>query len=150
MAYDKFEILKEARFAGFTPDGKYFFFETNAAANDKLSIVCGGYEKCGPAFDIQRTNYPFHVIKYTIRGKGLLRIHGKEHRLESGMLAVVFDHTTDDLLRPLVRVVYDTKNERMLIPYVIDLSKPSGKGGADRIVGYESPEEWNIQPDVYL
>ena len=71
-------------------------------------------------------------------------------RLESGMLAVVFDHSTDDLLRPLVRVVYDTKKERIVMPYVIDLSKPSGKGGADRIVGYETPENWNVQPDAYL
>lgn len=68
-------------------DAKYFFFETKATTKTPLAIVCGGYEKCGPAFDIHRTDYPFHVVKYTIKGKGLLRIHGKEHILESGVLS---------------------------------------------------------------
>ncbi len=100
-------------------------------------------------FNWSETKFDREMVQKFIKCIGIYPV-GSLVRLESGLLAIVFDHSTDDLLRPLVRVVYDTKNERILMPYVIDLSKPSGKGGADRIVGYESPEQWNIQPDVYL
>ena len=68
-------------------ESRYFFFETSSSFKGGIAIVCGGYEKCGPAFDINRVDYPFHVVKYTIRGKGALTIHGQTHKLESGVLS---------------------------------------------------------------
>ncbi len=100
-------------------------------------------------FEWSETKFDRGMVKKFIKCIGIYPV-GSLVRLESGLLAVVFDHSTDDILRPLVRVVYDTKKERIVMPYVLDLSKPSGKGGADRIVSYEPPEQWSIQPDAYL
>jgi HD-GYP domain-containing protein (c-di-GMP phosphodiesterase class II) len=100
-------------------------------------------------YEWSETKFERELVQKFIKCIGIYPV-GSLIRLESGLLGVVFDHSTEDLLRPLVRIVYDTKNERIVMPYVIDLSKPSGKGGADRIVGYESPEKWNVQPDAYL
>jgi len=33
---------------------------------------------------------------------------------------------------------------------LIDLSRPFGSGGGDRIVGYEDPRKWNIDTMRYL
>ena len=66
-------------------------------------------------------------------------------QLQSGMLGVVVE-STDSLLRPVVRLVYDTKRDWAVSPKDIDLSKPNGKGGEERIIGYECAKRWRINP----
>jgi putative nucleotidyltransferase with HDIG domain len=71
-------------------------------------------------------------------------------RLESGLLGVVVEQRESSLLQPLVRVVYDTKRDFHIEPKDIDLSRPFGQGGGDRILGHESGERWRIDPQKYL
>ncbi len=71
-------------------------------------------------------------------------------RLESGRLAVVVEQRESSMLQPLVRVMFDARRDYHLKPEDVDLSRPLGKGGADRIVGHESPEKWNIDPMRFL
>ena len=72
-------------------------------------------------------------------------------RLESGLLGFVVRHNEENSLEPVVRVVYNTKTNNMIVvPYDVDLSKPVGKGGADRITGHESPERFRLYADAYL
>ncbi|MFH1019809.1 MAG: HD-GYP domain-containing protein [Pseudomonadota bacterium] len=66
-------------------------------------------------------------------------------QLESGMLGVVVE-STDNLLRPVVRLIYDTRHDWAVTQKDIDLSKSNGKGGGDRIIGYESAKRWRINP----
>jgi len=66
-------------------------------------------------------------------------------QLESGMLGVVVE-STDNLLRPVVRLIYDTRHDWAIREKDIDLSKPNGKGGGDRIISYESAKRWRINP----
>ncbi|MCP4040769.1 MAG: HD-GYP domain-containing protein [Gammaproteobacteria bacterium] len=70
-------------------------------------------------------------------------------RLESGRLAVVIESGTRNLLRPLVKVVYDTKRQQHLTPRELDLSAPAPNSGNDRIVSAESPEKWGIKPEDF-
>jgi HD-GYP domain-containing protein (c-di-GMP phosphodiesterase class II) len=71
-------------------------------------------------------------------------------RLESGRLAVVVEHRESNMLHPLVRVMFDGKRNYHLKPEDVDLSRPVGHGGGDRIVGHESPEKWQIDPMKFL
>jgi len=66
-------------------------------------------------------------------------------KLESGMLAVVIIPGTDNLLHPIVRVVFDIKRNHYVEAHDIDLSKK-----IDRIVQYESPHNWNIDPFKFI
>jgi len=66
-------------------------------------------------------------------------------QLESGMLGVVVESTAN-LLRPVVRLIYDTRHDWAVSQKDIDLSKVNGKGGEDRIVSYESAKRWRINP----
>ncbi|MHB1015701.1 MAG: HD-GYP domain-containing protein, partial [Desulfurivibrionaceae bacterium] len=66
-------------------------------------------------------------------------------QLESGLLGVVVE-STDNLLRPVVRVIYDTRHDWAISQKDIDLSRPNGKGGEDRIISYESSKRWRINP----
>jgi putative nucleotidyltransferase with HDIG domain len=71
-------------------------------------------------------------------------------RLESERLAVVVEQRESSMLQPLVRVMFDAKRDFYLKPEDVDLSRPLGKGGADRIVGHEPPEKWRIEPMKFL
>lgn len=65
-------------------------------------------------------------------------------RLESGRLGVVLAQAENSLLTPLVRIMYDARRQHYLPPEDVDLARPVGSGGADRIVGYENPRTFGI------
>lgn len=66
-------------------------------------------------------------------------------RLESGLLGIVVEQNGADLLRPRVRVAYDTLKNWELAPYDLDLAT-----SADRIMSHEPPERWGIDTRRYL
>ncbi len=72
---------------GHVVDAEYFYYDTAPTYNKALAIVCGGYEKCAPDFEINRNNYPYYFIKYTTKGKGRLIINSKTHILKPGVLS---------------------------------------------------------------
>ncbi|QLG89697.1 HD-GYP domain-containing protein [Chitinibacter bivalviorum] len=71
-------------------------------------------------------------------------------RLESGRLAVVIDQNDAAMLQPKVKVIFSTKSNTYITPQVVDLARPMGKGGADKIVGHENPEKWQISVARFL
>jgi HD-GYP domain-containing protein (c-di-GMP phosphodiesterase class II) len=70
--------------------------------------------------------------------------------LESGRLGVVVEPHESNLLTPKVNVFYDTASQSHIQTEAVDLSRGEGFGGADRIVGHESPEKWQVDPMQYL
>lgn len=85
------------------------------------------------------------LIQTFIRTIGIYPV-GTLVLLESGRIAVVIDQQGRDLTRPLVRAVFDSKKKCDVTPEDIDLSKPLGRGGGDRIVRHETPAKWSIDP----
>ncbi|HOK95587.1 MAG TPA: AraC family transcriptional regulator [Anaerohalosphaeraceae bacterium] len=67
-------------------EATYFYYDTAPTYNKDLAIVCGGYEKCAPDFDINRSNYPYCFVKYTVGGRGILDINGQHLPLRAGTL----------------------------------------------------------------
>ncbi|MBZ0095720.1 MAG: HD-GYP domain-containing protein [Sulfuricella sp.] len=70
--------------------------------------------------------------------------------LESGRIGIVIEQREASLVQPLVRVVFNAKKEYYTKPEDVDLSKPLGKGGADKIVSHESPAKWGIDPHKFM
>ncbi|OHB56440.1 MAG: hypothetical protein A2Y07_06580 [Planctomycetes bacterium GWF2_50_10] len=80
----KFEPLKSKFIRGkpgHVTGSKYFYFETEPLSRQELAIVCGGWEKCGPDFELVRNSYPYYVIKYTLAGKGTFARAGQNFDL---------------------------------------------------------------------
>jgi AraC-like DNA-binding protein len=71
---------------GHVLDASYFYYETAPNYDKQLAIVCGGYEKCAPDFEINRSNYPYCFIKYTIKGEGSLTIKNKDYEIKPGVI----------------------------------------------------------------
>lgn len=100
-------------------------------------------------YEWSKFHFDVELVQHFIRTIGIYPI-GSLVSLESGRLAVVVEQGQESLLRPIVRVIFDLKQGFKITPKNIDLSQPVGKGGADRIVGYELPEKWKINPFDYL
>ena len=96
-------------------------------------------------FEWSKQHFSLDLVQRFIRCVGIYPI-GTLVRLESGMLAVVIDHGEKEILKPTVRVIFNTKREMLVIPYDLDLSR----NGADRILRYEASEQWDIDPIAYL
>lgn len=62
-------------------------------------------------------------------------------RLESGRLGVVMEQHETSLLTPRVKVFFMAKSKTPIAQQIIDLSKLVGR---EKIVGRESPEDWNF------
>ncbi|KFC76456.1 Metal-dependent phosphohydrolase [Massilia sp. LC238] len=45
---------------------------------------------------------------------------------------------------------FSTKNQTYIKPQTLDLSKPLGFGGGDKILRHESAEKWNVNPLQFM
>jgi len=96
-------------------------------------------------YDWSKTEFDPQVVQAFIRCIGIYPI-GSLVLLQSGRLAVVTEEHERNLLAPKVRAFFSTKSNTYIPPEDIDLSKPLGRGGGDRIVSHESPEKWRVDP----
>lgn len=53
-------------------------------------------------------------------------------------------------LAPKVNVFFSTRSDTYIKPQEVDLSKPLGMGGGDRILSHEAPEKWRVDPMRFL
>lgn len=98
----------------FSPDvseARRFYLDLNPPTRTPLSVVCGGCEHCGPGYTIHRATFPFYSIEYVARGRGTLRLRGREYPLLAGRLfaygpGVRHDIASDDR-DPLVKYFVD-------------------------------------------
>jgi HD-GYP domain-containing protein (c-di-GMP phosphodiesterase class II) len=91
---------------------------------------------------------PVHAHEF-IRCIGIYPV-GTMVILESGRLAVVVEPHETNLLAPAVNVFFDTGKNRYITPKRVDLARPFGFGGGDRIVRHESPNKWKVDPLQFL
>ena len=70
--------------------------------------------------------------------------------LQSGRLGVVTEAHPTNLLAPKVNVFFSSKSNGYIRPETVDLSRPVGSGGADKIVSHESPGKWQLDPMRFL
>lgn len=83
------------------------------------------------------------LVQLFMRTVGIYPV-GSLVRLESGRLAIVIDQNEGNLLQPCVKVIFSTRSNTYITPQMVDLARPMGAGGADRIVGHEDPAKWQI------
>ena len=89
------------------------------------------------------------LVQQFIRCVGIYPV-GTLVRMESGRLAVVVQGGEKGPLYPTVRIIYDTRKKGYLKPVDLDLSNPSTKNGEDRIVAFAAPEQWGIEPHLFM
>jgi putative nucleotidyltransferase with HDIG domain len=100
------------------------------------------YEWSNHHFDLGLVNRFIHAIGIYPVGSLVL--------LESDKIAVVIQPGKENLMHPVVRVVFDRKKNQRVTPFDVDLSKPDGHGGGNHIVRHEEPHKWGLNPFDYF
>ena len=100
-------------------------------------------------FEWSKFHFDPALMKAFVKNIGIYPV-GTLVRLESGKLGIVTEQREKSLLTPVVRVVFDAKRNYYVTPEDVDLSRPLGAGGGDRIEGHESPEKWGIDISRFL
>lgn len=114
------------------------------------------YHRGIPATDALRKLHEwsaFHfdpkLVQAFIRCVGIYPV-GALVKLESGRLGVVLEQNDTNLLLPRLKIIFNAKTGHRVEPYDLDLSRPMGSGGADRIVGHEDPAKWKLDTLPYI
>ena len=114
------------------------------------------YHKAMPAAEALRKIYEWSKFHFNpqyaqefMRCVGIYPV-GTLVLLESGRLAVVIEAHESNLLAPKVNVFFNVKNRAYIRPQMVDLARGLGFGGADKIVGHESPAKWQVDPMRFL
>jgi len=83
------------------------------------------------------------LLQQFIRCIGIYPV-GTVVRLDSGLIAIVMEQGEEDLLRPTVRVIYNSKKQRYTKPTDVDLARAAKTHGSDHIVAAADPEKYGI------
>ncbi len=89
VKHDRIEARIAQGIPGHVAEAEYFYFDTNPLKKKRLAILCGGYEKCAPDFQLNRTNYPYYAVLYTLGGKCLYQTDRESYQLTSGTLSAI-------------------------------------------------------------
>jgi len=100
-------------------------------------------------YEMRETFFDAELVEQFIKFMGIYPV-GSLVALENGHLGVVLETNRNSLLLPLVRVIYDSTQGRPLPQHDLDLSRPTRTGSLHRIVAYESPEKWGLEPLAVL
>jgi AraC-like DNA-binding protein/quercetin dioxygenase-like cupin family protein len=88
-----------------------FYFDLKPNHRERLVVVCGGLEYCGPHYAIHRKTFPFHSIEYVAGGSGQLKLRGKNIALNPGMIFSYGPGVPHDIVgnpgHPLVKYFVD-------------------------------------------
>lgn len=100
-------------------------------------------------FEWSKFHFNPELVHAFVRTIGIYPV-GTLVMLESGRIGIVTEQREQSLVQPLVRVVFNAKRGYYIKPEDVDLSKPLGAGGADRIVSHESPAKWGIDINKFM
>lgn len=94
-------------------------------------------------FEWGKYHFDPKMVELFIKVVGIYPV-GTMVRLESGLIGVVKEPGTENLLMPVVTVIFDKKNECYVQPRDIDLAAPDA--ASHRIAGPESAQNYKINP----
>ena len=97
-------------------EAERFYLDAVGGAGQPLAVVCGGRERCGPDYRIDRTDFPFHSIEFVARGTGTLRLKGRTVALYPGR---VFSYG------PGVAHLITAEGPEPLVKYFVDFTGPT-------------------------
>lgn len=63
----------------------YYYLNLTATETAPLAVVCGGWERCLPEYEMRRRTFRYHSIEFVAKGRGELSMHGRTTPLVSGV-----------------------------------------------------------------
>ena len=100
-------------------------------------------------FEWSKFHFNPELVHAFVRTIGIYPV-GTLVMLESGKIGIVVEQREKNLAQPLVRIVFNARKGYYLKPEDVDLSRPLGMGGGDKIVSHESPAKWGIEVQKFM
>lgn len=94
-----------------------------------------------------RDKFDNELIQSFIRCVGVYPV-GTLVRTQGGFLGIVSEPNEENMLKPVLQLVYNVTKDHFIRPRVLDLA--ATENAEDKIVGYEDGKKWNIDPLKYL
>lgn len=92
-------------------EARRFYLNLNPPAGQRLTVVCGGWERCAADFRVERADFPFLCVEFVASGSGRLMLEGKERPLRRGSIFSygpgVAHRIEADATNPLVKYFMD-------------------------------------------
>lgn len=98
-------------------------------------------------YKLSPSDFDSDLLQKFIQSIGIYPV-GSLVRLKSGFLAIVVESAKDELTKPVVLLIYDSKRKRNIKPRKLDLSAPGAS--LHQISGTESAAKWDIDVVAYL
>jgi AraC-like DNA-binding protein len=105
-------------------EARRFYQNLRPSNKIRLSVVCGGWERCSPDFSISREFFPYYGLEFVVGGKGRLLLDDQEYSLSYGIVFTygggVRHEIITDSKEPLVKYFVDfagTKGRKLLESY---------------------------------
>lgn len=108
-----------------------FYLELNPKDERSLTVICGGWERCAPNYEINRRRFSYYGVELVADGEGWLELDGKEYALQRGS-AFAYGPGTPHRIR--------TDSNNCLGKYFVDIT---GKACRDLL------EETGLAPGEY-
>jgi len=117
----KIDLAKTGIAGGMPGTPKFFSAQITAARrfhmrlrrkrSGRVSVACGGCERCQPDYQIHRSTFPYYGVEFVAGGRGYLTIWGERWRLVPGTLFSygpgVAHHIVTTADEPLVKYFVD-------------------------------------------
>ncbi|MFO1490004.1 MAG: AraC family ligand binding domain-containing protein [Kiritimatiellia bacterium] len=94
-----------------------FYLDLKPSPRGPLTVVSGGVEQCSPDYEINRRGFPFLSVEFVARGRGEVRIGGREHPLTAGCLFTYGPRVAH-------RITTDPRNR--MVKYFVDFTGAPG------------------------
>ena len=94
-------------------DAQRYFLDLNPARTTRLTVVCGGRERCQPDYMVQREDFRYHCVEFVAKGEGTVWLDGKSFELKPG---------TAFYYGPGIRHRIVCSRERLMLKYYIDFT----------------------------
>jgi AraC-like DNA-binding protein/quercetin dioxygenase-like cupin family protein len=96
-------------------EARRFYLDLAPPATKPLAVVSGGREHCAPDYSIHRHTFPYLSVEFVTRGKGALRLNGREHGLSAGVVFAYGPNVAQDIT---------TEPAEPLVKYFVDFTGP--------------------------
>lgn len=120
---------------------RYFFFDSRKHSRVKLTIPCGGCERCSANYLVSRESFRYFALEYVAEGHGYFTCNGLVTELKPGIL---FGYA------PGSAHVISTSAEHPLLKYFIDFSGSHARSIFRSLPLNEGGTAWMRQPHAIL
>jgi AraC-like DNA-binding protein len=73
-------------FSSQVSNAKRFYLGSHEQKRHRLVVTSGGFERCDADYSIDRETFPDFCVEFVARGRGWLRLAGRQFELDSGVI----------------------------------------------------------------